>query len=102
MHEVAVIRDTEQAAAVLQAGRLALLAERRAPDSAAGLARRLRMPRQRVNYHLRELERVGLVEFVEQRRKGNCIERILRATATSYVISPEALGAIAATEGDVR
>lgn len=50
------------------------------------------MPRQRLNYHLRELETEGLVELVEERRKGNCIERVLRSAAQAFVISPEALG----------
>ena len=42
--------------------------------------------------HLHELEKEGFVEFVEQRPKGNCLERVVRATARSYVISPAALG----------
>jgi DNA-binding transcriptional ArsR family regulator len=58
------------------------------------LAARLGLPRQNVNYHLKELERHGLVELVAERRKGNCTERILRATAGSYVISPAAVGAV--------
>jgi len=62
------------------------------PDSAAGLARKVNLPRQKVNYHLRELEAAGLVELVEERRKGNCTERIVRAVARSYLISPEVLG----------
>ncbi len=52
------------------------------------------LPRQKVNYHLKALERHGLVELVEERRKGNVNERLLRATARSYVISPLALGAV--------
>ena len=57
------------------------------PGSAASLARKLEVPRQKVNYHLRELERQGLVELVEERKRGNCVERIVRATAKSYVVS---------------
>src|SRR5262250_3074362 len=49
------------------------------PDSAAGVARRLKLPRQQISYHLRELEHAGLVELVEERRKGNCLERVVRA-----------------------
>jgi DNA-binding transcriptional ArsR family regulator len=52
------------------------------------------LPRQKVNYHLRTLERHGLVELVEERRKGNVTERMLRATAASFVISPTALAAV--------
>jgi DNA-binding transcriptional ArsR family regulator len=64
----------------------------REPDSATGLARRLKLPRQRINYHLKVLEGAGLVELVEERRKGNCLERVVRATARAFIISPEALG----------
>lgn len=89
-----VVRDPVPAAALLDPTRQRLLAHLREPDSATGLARRLRVPRQRINYHLRALERAGLVELVEERRKGNCLERVVRASARAFVISPEALGAL--------
>jgi DNA-binding transcriptional ArsR family regulator len=73
-----------------------ILERLRQPDSASGLARQLRLPRQKVNYHLRELEKEGLLELVEERRKGNCLERVVRATARYYLIDPAALGALAA------
>jgi DNA-binding transcriptional ArsR family regulator len=47
-----------------------------------------------VNYHLKALERHGLLELVEERRKGNVTERVMRATAASYVISPAALATV--------
>jgi DNA-binding transcriptional ArsR family regulator len=47
-------------------------------------------------YHLRALEAHGLLELTEERRRGGIIERILRATAASYVVSPAALGDSAA------
>jgi DNA-binding transcriptional ArsR family regulator len=92
-----VIRQPNAAAAVLDPVRQKLLAHLKEPDSATGLARRLRLPRQRVNYHLRALESAGLVELVEERRKGNCLERVVRARAQSFVISPEALGEVGPT-----
>jgi hypothetical protein len=55
-----------------------------------------------VNYHLRELEKAGFLEEVEQRRAGNCIERIVRAKATHYLIDPEILGRLAAHGGSVE
>jgi DNA-binding transcriptional ArsR family regulator len=90
-----VIQEAARAAVVLDPLRLRLLEELRRPDSAAGLARRLRLPRQRVNYHVRALEKERLVELVGRRRRGNCTARILRATARSFVISPAALGGVA-------
>lgn len=89
---VHIVRDPAQAAALIDPARLAVLERLREPDSASGLARKLNLPRQQVNYHLRELEKRELVEFVEERRKGNCLERILRATARQYVVSADALG----------
>jgi DNA-binding transcriptional ArsR family regulator len=91
---IEVIHGPGKAALVLQRTRRDLLAHLREPDSAAGLARKLGVPRQRLNYHLRELEREGFLECVEERRKGNCTERVLRATARSFIINPDALGAL--------
>ncbi|MFA1547163.1 ArsR/SmtB family transcription factor [Actinomadura chokoriensis] len=94
MLDVTVIEDAEAAAASLDPMRARLLAELGEPMSAAALAARVGLPRQKVNYHLRTLERHGLVELVGERRKGNMTERLLRATAASYVISPLALAGL--------
>lgn len=72
--------------------RMRILESLREPDSASGVARVLGIPRQKVNYHLRELEAQRLVNFVEEQRKGNCVERVMQASARSYAISSEALG----------
>lgn len=92
-----VISHPEAATIALHHTRRALLAALVEPQSAAGLARQLGLPRQRLNYHLRELERCGLVALVEERRKGNCTERVLQTTARSFVISPNALGVVGPT-----
>jgi DNA-binding transcriptional ArsR family regulator len=99
MFEVAVIEDPAVAAVSLDPMRARLLAELSKPASATVLADRVGLTRQKVNYHLRELERHGLVELVEERRKGNMTERVLQATAASFVISPAALAAVAPDPG---
>jgi len=96
------IHEPHRAATLLDPLRLRLLERLREPDSASGLARRLRLPRQKVNYHLRRLEKAGLVKLVEERRKGNCVERVVRATAVSYLIDPAALGKLALDPSQVR
>jgi DNA-binding transcriptional ArsR family regulator len=96
---VETVRAPDRLVAMLGRSRRELLAHLDEPESAAGLARKLGLPRQRINYHLRELEKQGLVELVEERRKGNCTERVVRATARTFVISPEALGVLGATPG---
>src|SRR5204862_5394268 len=95
MHDVTVIDNPAAAEASLDPIRARLLAELAEPGSASTLAARVGLTRQKANYHLRALERHGLVELVEERRKGNCTERVLQATAASYVISPSALSAVA-------
>jgi DNA-binding transcriptional ArsR family regulator len=95
MFDVTVIEDAAAAEASLDPMRARLLAELAEPQSATALATRVGLARQKVNYHLRALERHGLVELVEERRKGNMTERLLRATAVSYVISPSAMAALA-------
>lgn len=96
------MRGAAQAAALLKPDRLRLLRELAEPDSAAGLARRLGWPRQRINYHLHQLEKAGLVELVEERRRGGLTERVVRAVARSYLISPEVLGSLGTDPEAVR
>jgi hypothetical protein len=50
------------------------------------------LPRQQLNYHLRQLEAQGLLEAVGERKRRGCTERLLRAVARSYLISPSILG----------
>ncbi|MBE2320453.1 helix-turn-helix domain-containing protein [Solirubrobacter sp. CPCC 204708] len=92
MRDVALIEDPAVAAAALDPIRSRLLAELATPGSAASLAQRVGLPRQKVNYHLRALEEKGLVEVAEERRHGGLTERVLQATAASYIVSPQALG----------
>lgn len=95
MFDVAVIDDPGAAEVSLDPVRGRLLAALAEPGSASTLAAQTGLTRQKANYHLRALERHGLIELVEERRRGNCTERVLRATAASYVISPTALPAVA-------
>ena len=96
MRDVDVIEDPAAAEAALDPIRARLLAELVEPGSAANLAARVGIARQKVNYHLRALEAHGLVELAEERKRGGITERVLQATAASYVISPAALGETAA------
>ena len=96
MRDVQIIENPAAAASALDPVRCQLLAELAQPASAAALAHRLGMPRQKLNYHLRALESHGLIEVAEKRRWGGLTERLLVATATSYMVSPTAMGAVAA------
>lgn len=64
MLDVTVIEDPAAAAVSLDPIRARLLAELAAgPASAAMLAPKVGLPRQKVNYHLKALEKHGLVEL---------------------------------------
>jgi DNA-binding transcriptional ArsR family regulator len=94
MHDLDVIQEPDRAAALLDPLRTQLLAELAQPGSATSLATKLGMPRQTVNYHLRELERHGLITLVEERRRRSMTERVMQASARAYVISPAVHAAI--------
>ncbi len=93
--QVDVLRRADQAASLFSHPlRLKLLEQLLEPDSASGLSRRLGVPRQVLNYHLKALEGAGLVQFVADRPRGGMTERLMRASASSFLISPEVMGAV--------
>jgi DNA-binding transcriptional ArsR family regulator len=94
--DLEVIDRPEAAALALDPIKSRILAELTTPGSAASLASRVGLTRQKVNYHLRVLEDQRLVEAVEERQWGGIKERKMIATAASYVVSPAALGPLAA------
>jgi DNA-binding transcriptional ArsR family regulator len=93
---IQVLDDPAVATVAMEPTRNRLLAELSAPASAATLATRVGLTRQKVNYHLRTLEAHGLVRLAEKRKWGGLTERLLVASASSYVVSPAALGPVAA------
>jgi hypothetical protein len=94
--DIQVIDDPAAATVALEPTRSRLLSELVVPTSAATLAARVGLARQKVNYHLRALEAHGLVQLAGKRHWGGLTERLLVATAASYVVSPGALGPVAA------
>jgi DNA-binding transcriptional ArsR family regulator len=90
--DIHVIEDPAAATVALEPTRSRLLAELSAPASAATLAARVGLARQKVTYHLNALEAHGLVRLSKERKWGGLTERLLVATAASYVVSPGALG----------
>jgi DNA-binding transcriptional ArsR family regulator len=93
---IQVIDNPAAAKVALEPMRSRLLSELAVPASAATLATRVGLARQKVNYHLHALEAHGLVRLAEECRWGGLTERLLVATAASYVVSPSAMGLVAA------
>lgn len=95
-----LLEEPEKVRAALSPLRRKLLRLLQGPASGTQLAAALELPRQRVNYHLRELEKAGLVELVEERQRRGCVERILRATSGSFVVDPSVMGRTFSRIGD--
>lgn len=100
--ELQVIDTAETASAVLHPLRLEILSRLRRPGSSTSLGRALGLPRQKVNYHVKELERRGLLEEVGTRQRKGCTERLLQSRALSFVVDPGALGPVQTGAGSVR
>jgi DNA-binding transcriptional ArsR family regulator len=97
---VDVLRDTERLRGTMTPLRRRVLEALHEPASATGLAARLGETRQRVNYHLRELEKGGLVELVELRQRRGRVERVMRPTAKTVIVAPAMIGELDATSQD--
>ena len=93
---MASIDSSESAGLLLDPLRLRIVREAQEPTSAAALAERLGLPRQRVNYHVRALADAGFLHKAGTRRKRNLVEQRYVASARAYVIAPTVLGPVAA------
>ena len=101
-HRVSVLSESHRLAAVLSPIRRRVLQSLDTPDSATGISRRLGIPRQKVNYHLRELERAGFVEIDEEIQRRGCVERRVRLTSRAFVVSPDFLEGLAGDPDKIR
>lgn len=95
MLDLEVIEDPSSATVALEPVRSRLLAELAQPASAATLASRLGIARQKATYHLKTLEEHRLVKESGQRKWGGLTERLYVASAASYLVAPNAMGAVA-------
>jgi DNA-binding transcriptional ArsR family regulator len=98
MHDVEVIESASAARSALDPTRSRLLRELATPQSAAMLGAKLGIPRQKLNYHLRQLEAHGLVELHDTRAHGGLTERVLAATAAAFFVDPALGGGDAARD----
>jgi len=85
---VHVVDDLEALQVLGHPLRVRILELLREPGSAATVAREVGETRQKVNYHLKELERVGLVAPIGERRAGNFIETLYEAAGRSFLVAP--------------
>ena len=88
MATVHLVNDPRQAAMLAAPLRQRILEALAEPGSASTMARTLGLARQKVAYHVRQLEKHGFVELVREEQRRGCKERIVRRTAQYLVASP--------------
>lgn len=85
--ETYVVKLPEQVTALLNPLRGEILSHLTEPASAAEVARRMNEMPQRINYHLKTLEKVGLVRRVGTRQVKNLVEVLYQSVARSFLLA---------------
>ncbi len=94
MQDVFYIQEVEQATALLKPARLELLKRLEVARTCPELAVMLGDSAQKIYYHVKALEKAGLVEKVDERRVRGIVEGYYRAKARSYWLAPQLIGEI--------
>ncbi|PTM59638.1 winged helix-turn-helix domain-containing protein [Desmospora activa] len=81
------IENVDQAAQLLHPLRGEILSRLMQPASAAEVARALGQPPQRINYHMKALEKVGLIRRAGTRQVKNLVEVLFQAVARTYILA---------------
>jgi len=87
MRDTLLLEHVDQAAALWQPARIDILRQLAEPRSCPQVAAALGLTAQRVHYHVKVLERAGLVERVAERRVRALMEGVYQAAARSYWLS---------------
>lgn len=94
MQEVFYIEEVEQARALLTPLRIELMKLLAEPRTCPELADQLGGTPQKIYYHVKELEKAGLVEKIAERRIRGVVEGSYQARARSYWLAPQLVGQI--------
>lgn len=90
---LAMVEDAMAARAALSPLRRQLLRRLREPGSAASLSEAMKLPRQRIGYHLKVLERAGLIVVAGERQRRGFTEHLFAARSDALIVDPLILGA---------
>ncbi len=94
MQDVLYIEEVEQAAILLHPQRMELLQHMEQPRTCPELAEMFGSTPQKIYYHVKALEKAGLIEKVEERRVRGVVEGYYQAKARSYWLAPHLVGQI--------
>lgn len=92
MQDVFYIETVEQATALLKPQRVELLKRLDEPRTCPELAGFFGQTPQKIYYHIKELEKAGLVVKTDERRVRGVVEGYYQAKARSYWLAPHLVG----------
>lgn len=92
MQDIHVVKDPRHAALLAAPIRQRILEALAEPGSASTLAKTLGLTRQKVAYHVKQLEENGYVRLVREEQRRGCTERIVQRTAQHLYASSEVFG----------
>lgn len=101
MESVGTVDEPRAARLLLHPLRRRIVEWAKQPAGASGIARALGIPRQKVNYHLRQLARARVLRHVGKVQRRGLFEQLYQASARMYVLSPRVLGPLAAEAGRI-
>lgn len=88
MREVLEIDQIQKARSLLHPVRVLLLHYLAMPHTCHELAKIMNVTQQRLNHHLGELKKAGLIRIVKKNRKANLLEAVYQRTSKAYWFSP--------------
>jgi DNA-binding transcriptional ArsR family regulator len=87
IQETYLVELPEQASALINPLRGEILAQLKQPGSATEVAKKLNETPQRINYHLKTLQKVGLVTKVGSRQVRNLVEVLYQSIAKTFLLA---------------
>ncbi|MCI0713854.1 MAG: helix-turn-helix domain-containing protein [Chloroflexi bacterium] len=94
MQDVHFIEDIDSAVALLKPQRIEIMQQLDRPRTCPDLADYFGESAQKIYYHIKALEKAGLVEKVDEKRVRGTVEGHYQAVARSYWLAPQLVGRI--------
>ena len=98
MKDVFYIEDIDQAMILLKPARIELMKRLDEPRTCPELAQSFGDTPQKIYYHIKALEKAGLVEKVGERRVRGVVEGFYQASARAYWLAPHLVSKIGGTQ----
>ena len=92
MKELLVLRDLECIKAIAHPRRIDILKSfEKEPLSAKQLSQMLDEPHAKINYHIKTLYKVGILELVEEKIKSGIVEKYYYPTAKNIIVGKKVI-----------